>query len=370
MHSNSLSPTRPPLESLACVHSACERYGQPGHNNLTIRKVYGQDQIRYLRCRVCGTEFSERKHTALWNSKVPEAKAVAVAAHLAEGCSFTASARLVQVDPSTVRRLNQRLGAHGQAFHDQQVQQVRVQALQADERHGYAGHKGQLAWEAELLDPVSKFVLAHVQGARTEALLRRLLTDGAHRVVNRHDLVLFTDGESSYATLFPELFGQPYRPSRHTHRGRPRTVRFRIPRTLAHVQIIKHRQGQRLTEVTIRYTHGSHKRVQQALAQLGYQVPNTSAIERRNGTARRMSAFQVRKSLAFARRPDTKLALGWWGVTVYNWNRIQRPLRLPLTLPKGKKKYLQRSPAMALGLTTQVWTIRELLLVPVYPKQV
>jgi hypothetical protein len=39
------------------------------------------------------------------------------------------------------------------------------------------------------------------------------------------------------------------------------------------------------------------------LERLGYTKPNTAAIEPRNETARRMSAHQVRRSLAFARRP-------------------------------------------------------------------
>jgi hypothetical protein len=114
----------------------CERYGQAGQHNLTAPKghpkVYGKDQIRYLRCRVCGSEFRERKRTALWNTKgprgLPEAKAVAVAEHLAEGCSLKGTARLVRVDPSPVRRLNQRLGEQGQAFHDERVQVVQYEA--------------------------------------------------------------------------------------------------------------------------------------------------------------------------------------------------------------------------------------------------
>ena len=302
-----------------------------------MRKVYGADRIRYLRCHVCRAEFSERKQTALWNTKVPEAKAVAVGEHLAEGCSLKGTARLVKVDASTVRRLNQRLGEHGQCFHDEQAQALRVEAIEADERHGYASHKGAPAWEAELMDPVSKFVIAHVQGRRNEALIRTLLEDGAARLAQRQELVLLTDGEASYATLFPEIFGQPYRPSRSSHRGRPPKVRFRIPRSLAHVQVVKHRVGSRVTHVEIRHAHGSHKRVTQALEKLGYQVANTSAIERRNGTARTMSVYQVRKSLAFARRTDTKLALGWWGVTVYNWCRPHRSLRQLLAQPVGKK---------------------------------
>jgi IS1 family transposase len=229
------------------------------------------------------------------------------------------------------------LGEHGATFHHEHVQGIEVEMLAADERHGYATHKGQPAWEAELMDPASKFILAHVQGRRDETLIRRLLSDGANCLAHRHDLVLMTDGDARYASLFPEIFGQSYRPPRRGNRGRFPQRRFRIPRTLAHVQVIKRREGRRVMRVDIRYTHGSRKRVNQALECLGYLTPNTSAIERRNGTARRMSAHQVRKSLAFSRRPDTKLALGWWGVTVYNWSRPHRSLRQPLRAPVGKK---------------------------------
>lgn len=127
MDTTSPTLTRSPLDSLACVNVRCELYGQAGQHNLTVRKVYGQERIRYLRCRACGGEFSERKQTALWNTKVCEAKAVAIGEHLAEGCSLKGTARLVQVDPSTVRRLNQRLGEHGQAFHDEHAQAVQVE---------------------------------------------------------------------------------------------------------------------------------------------------------------------------------------------------------------------------------------------------
>jgi len=328
---------RPPLESLACVYTDCDLYGHKGCQNLTIRKVYGQDQIRYLRCRCCQGEFSERKNTALWNSKIAEAKAVSVAEHLADGCSIKSTARLVKVDPSTVRRLNRKAGRHGQQVHEQEVQDVAVTELQADERHGFAGSKEQPAWEAELMDPESKFILAHVQGARDETLIRRLLAEGAARLHNRHEVALFTDGLPAYRTLFPEIFGTAYYPARQGTRGPHPQARFRIPRTAAHVQIIKHQSGHRLKEVEIRYAHGSKKRIEQALDRLGYNVPNTSAIERRNGTARLMSAAQVRKSLAFAKRGETKEAMGWWAMTVYNWCREHRSLKRLLSEPVGKK---------------------------------
>jgi IS1 family transposase len=273
----------------------------------------------------------------LWNTKVSEAKAESVAEHLAEGCSLKGTARLVKVNASVVRRLKRKTGIQAKAFHDERVHSLDVVALEADERHGYAIDKQHPVWEAEVIDPTSKFVVSHVQGARDEPLIRRLLEDAARRLTDHHRLVLLTDGEVSYASLFPEIFGQAYRPARQGARGHLPALRYRIPRTLAHVQIVKQRIGSRVVAVDIRYAHGSQRCVQRTLDYLGYLVPNTSAVERRNGTARRMSAHQVRRSLAFAHRTDTKLDLGWWGLTVYNWSRPHRSLRLPLSQPDGKK---------------------------------
>ena len=149
--------------------------------------------------------------------------------------------------------------------------------------------------------------------------------------------MLFTDGDAKYASVFPETFGKAYLPARKGKQGRFPKRQYRIPRSLAHVQIIKHRQGMRLDALEIRYTHGSKKRIEQALNELGYNVPNTSAIERRNGTHRLMSKAQVRKTLAFAKRQEEKTALGWWATTVYNWARKHRSLREKLPVPQGKK---------------------------------
>ncbi|MCK6579870.1 MAG: IS1 transposase, partial [Anaerolineae bacterium] len=135
----------------------------------------------------------------------------------------------------------------------------------------------------------------------------------------------------------PEIFGVPYQPARQGTRGRMPKVRYRIPRTLAHVQIVKQRQGARVVKVDVRFAHGSQKCAHAGLERLGYARFNTSAIERRNGTARRMVAYQVRRSSAFAHRPETKKALGWWALTVYNWSRPHAALPLPLPCPLGKK---------------------------------
>ena len=347
---NKITITRPPLESLACVNSECELYGQPSKNNLYVRKMTGkQKNIRYIRCRCCQEEFSERKNTALWRSKIPEERAVSISEHLSEGVGTKATARLTRSAEETVERLSRRLGKHGKLFHDEHVQEVETEALQADERHGFAGKKTNPAWEGEVFDPKSKLVLSYAVGKRDKPLIESVLTDGAQRVVDRHRIALFTDGLPAYATLFPRIFGRSYQPGHRSTLGRPRKVRYRIPRSAAHVQIVKHRSGKKLTSVEIVYRHGSKKRIDQALEQLGYNVPNTSAIERRNGTARLMSADQHRRSLTFAKRLDSKAAVGWWGVTVYNWCRQHSSLRQLLPTPQGKKSTNNAHPLWLLG---------------------
>ncbi|MEM9092290.1 MAG: hypothetical protein AAGC93_26600 [Cyanobacteria bacterium P01_F01_bin.53] len=99
---------------------------------------------------------------------------------------------------------------------------------------------------------------------------------------------------------------------------------------------------------------------------MGYNIPNTSTVEWSNGTARRMNAHQVRRSLAFAHRHRTRQSLAWWSATVYNWVREHCSLRLSLAVPEGRKCYQQRTPAMAIGLTERIWTEADILRTPVY----
>jgi hypothetical protein len=145
-----MKKNRLPLESLACVNDECKAYGQKGQGNLRVRKVYSKDEIRYLRCNLCGKEFStpcgafhERKGRALWNCKLREKKAIGIAEQLAEGTCYEGTARLLRVSVGAVQRLAGCLGKHGKQFHDERVQNLPSTALQADERWGYAGNKRQ-----------------------------------------------------------------------------------------------------------------------------------------------------------------------------------------------------------------------------------
>jgi transposase-like protein len=124
---------RPDLTTLACVNAECQVFRRAGANNLVLRKVYGHDGIRRLRCRMCGEEFSARRGTALFNTKLSEGKAEEVISHLDEGCSVRATARLVHGAKETVARWLRVAGRHAQRFHDQHVHGLTPIALDFDE---------------------------------------------------------------------------------------------------------------------------------------------------------------------------------------------------------------------------------------------
>jgi IS1 family transposase/transposase-like protein len=354
------------IETLACPYPACHLYAKKGVGNLTVRKVYGKDQIRYLRCSGCAREFSERKGTALFNTKIAEEKAVSVAEHLAEGVSTKGTSRLVGVSAEAIRRLRRNMVDHARSFHDEYVQEVEATAVQMDERYGYVKSKGEPFWEATALEPESRLLIGFVGGRRDERLIKELMQTSRDRLKDPSDLVLMSDGARSYESLFASVFGSAYRPARKGERGRFPKVRHRINRDLAHLQVIKHRRRGRVVEVSPRVAHGSHKRVNLELERLGYDKPNLSAIERQNGTARRMNAYLVRKSLAFGRTQDGREALGWFSTVVYNFCRTQRGLRTALSVSEGRRCYQQRTPAMVAGLTGSIWTVAEVLCTPVY----
>ena len=173
---------RPPIETLACPYTDCHLYSKKGATNLTVRKVYGKDRIRYLRCRSCSREFSERKNTALFNCKIEEKKAISVAEHLAEGLSTKGTSRLVGVSAQAIRRLRRSLGDHSRKVHDERVENVESTSVQMDERYGYVRSKKEPFWEATAIDPQSRLLIGFVVGRRNETLIKELMESTKRRL--------------------------------------------------------------------------------------------------------------------------------------------------------------------------------------------
>jgi len=112
------------MEDLAlfcCQNPACPDYGLRGKANLRVCFRYGKEQRRMLACRTCQQSFSERKGSALFASRLPQERALAVFRHLQDGCGVRQTARLTGVDKDTVGRYALRAGGHAEQAHDELV---------------------------------------------------------------------------------------------------------------------------------------------------------------------------------------------------------------------------------------------------------
>ena len=109
------------LSTFCCQNQHCPDSGRRNHGNLSVCMRYGKHQRRLLYCKTCQARFSERKGTPLFDTRLPEDKAIAVLHHLAEGCGLRQTSRLCGVSKDTVARFGLRAGAHAQALHDELV---------------------------------------------------------------------------------------------------------------------------------------------------------------------------------------------------------------------------------------------------------
>ncbi len=119
---------------------------------------------------------------------------------------------------------------------------------------------------------------------------------------------------------------------------------------------------------------GTREDLRAALTSLGLSGRlNTAFVERVNLTIRQGVAALARRTWATAQAAPSLLAhLEWWRA-YYHFVRPHASLRVPLAEPIERggrrlpRRYRQRTPAMAAGLTRRRWTVRDLLLVPLPP---
>jgi hypothetical protein len=127
-----------------------------------------------------------------------------------------------------------------------------------------------------------------------------------------------------------------------------------------YVQAVKQRENGRVVGVELRVVFGDPVETLELLGQ------STSYIERTHLTMRLFNGRLVRKTLAFSKDVGMYRASAAWEDLVYNLARPLKSLRVEI-LGDPKRKWKQRSPAMASGLTDHIWTVKELLKTVVPP---
>jgi len=339
-----------------CPTDLCPDKGRVGAGNIGI---HSQKQRRY-RCATCDKTFVETKGTPYYRLHKGAWLMTAVLILLAHGCPPQAIVAAFGLDERTVAAWLHRAGDHCAALHGHLVEggQVAAGQVQADEIRVKV--RGGVVWQAMAMDVLSRLWLGGaVSRTRDGALVTRLL-ERVRACVTTRAILLCVDGFAAYIgaarTAFREL-------RRTGKRGRPRLA---WPEGFLLAQVVKSHKGRRLAEVTRRVVVGTEGAVARVIAATrgGTQI-NTSYIERLNATFRAHLAPLARRGRALAHGPALVEGGMWLVGCAYNVCWTHESLRLRAI---GGRKWLERTPAMAAGLTDHVWTVEEVLRFPVPPR--
>ena len=120
-------------------------------------------------------------------------------------------------------------------------------------------------------------------------------------------------------------------------------------------------KGRGVERVEVRGVHGK-ARLQHVLYLLGYNVINTSVIERHNGTSRLRNQCKIRKTLAFSKATRDHRWMSWLSVGLYNFCHAHSSLQI-----RSEGQVSHQTPAMAAKLADHICSTREWLLWPVAP---
>jgi hypothetical protein len=228
---------------------------------------------------------------------------------------------------------------------------------------------GGVMWLASALEVSSRLWLGGVVSSRRDRALIRALLSGVRACGSVAGVLLCTDGLASYAKQALSVF----REARGTGRvGRPRLV---LPEGVMVAKVVKRYARRRVVEVIRSIVRGTEVAVRERLVATqrhASAVINTAYVERLNATFRGRLAPLARRTRSAVRQRGT-LESGMWLVgTCYNFLWAHRSLRQERATdePPGKRKWIERTPAQAAGLTDHRWTIEELVGFVVPPAEI
>jgi IS1 family transposase len=373
-----------------CPNPDCAYRGWVGWGNLRANGHPSGSPWRQLLCVVCRRYFLETLGTLFHGKRESIELIVRVIACLAEGLGIRGTARVFEVDANTVLQwlveAAEQLRAFSQHFlHDVRVRQVQldelfallsaVKAGEVSEAEAIERLERSPRWVWVAMDPESKLLLAINVGKRTRAMAQHVVHAVAQVLAPDCAPLFLTDGFREYMTALLTHYGYWVQPPRRQDKGPLPKPRWMPLPGLLYAQVVKTVRRRRLVDVTHRMVFGTLEAVEQVLAACGWQI-QTAFVERLN--------LDIRQRVAAVGRRVTTLCKGEDGMrqqlvlfhAYHNFCLPHASLRVPLVAPVpthgtgSATRWQPRTPAMAVGLTDHVWTLREVLLfrVPPWPQ--
>ncbi len=343
-----------------CPNPDCRYWGWAGWGNLRANGHPNGGPWRQLLCIACRRYFLETLGTLFHGKRASVDLIVHVIACLAEGLGIRGTARGFEVDPNTVLQWLVEAAEPLRAFSQHFLHDVRVRQVQL----------------AELFALLSAVKNGEVSTAEAiERLERRVVHQVAQVLAPDCAPLFLTDGFREYTTALLTHYWQWVHLLRRQAPGPAPKPRWMPLPGLLYAQVVKTVRRRRLVRVRHRVVFGTLEAVEQVLAACGWHI-NTAFVERLNLT--------IRQHVAAVGRRVSTLCKGEDGLRqqlpvfhcYYNFCLPHTNLRQPLPLPEptngtgSAMQWRPCTPAMAAGLTDQVWSLREVLLfrVPPWPQ--
>ena len=335
-------------QPLFCLNLNCPSRGKVNAGNIHLHS--GLDQR--FRCTTCQATFASTKGTLFYRLRTDPTTVIRVLALLASGCPLPSIVFAFEIDPRTVTNWRDKAAAHCQQVHETLVEsQPRdLGQVQADEIRVRC-QKRLVVWMALAIQVSTRLWLGGAVSAhRDKHLIGRLVSAVRSQALQR-PILLMTDGLSTYIKAWKRAFCNLIKTGK---RGRP-AGRAWLQVVIG--QVVKRYEKKRVVGVDHRLVQGTWAQFR-ALSVVG-QTMNTAYIERLNATFRQRLAGLVRRGRCLLRR-EAVLEGGMYLVgSVYNFCTPHESLRLPASTGSGA--WRDRTPAMAAGITTEVWSVGDLM---------
>ena len=344
-----------------CPNIDCPARGQIGKRNIS---VHSQKEKRYI-CNVCQQTFTTTKGTIYYRLRTEPKTVMQVVGLLAYGCPIQAIVHAFEIDERTVRDWWERAGKHCQKVHEHKVEQAHLdlQQVQADEikvkkANGYF-------WMALAIMVSTRLWLGGVVSPHRDLDLIQALTDKIKGMALCRPLLLAVDGLASYVTAFRNSFRTAV-PNWGSEKGRPKLVSWP---NIAIVQVVKQRMDGQLN-ISRRIVQGAEEMVHSLIRKTqGQGMINTAFIERLNATFRQRLNSLARRTRTLVRKAQTLEAGMYVLGCLYNFCDPHHSLRLKLSVGRFGYRWVQRTPAIAAGLSDHIWSATELFNFKVPPSR-
>jgi transposase-like protein/IS1 family transposase len=334
-----------------CPNVECPSRGLIGQGNIVS---HGRKRPRY-KCKTCGKTFGVNAGTALAGLRKPAELLVLVITLLTYGCPIQAIVHAFGLDERTVASWQHRAGKHCEAVHKEKIERgiLELMHVQADEI--WIKMRGAVVWVAlAIMVPTRLWIAGGVSKKRDSDLIDHLMEQVRRCCKAMTAILICTDGFAAY----PKSILRAFREKVKNPFGIGASRKEVWPRLYIGT-VIKYTVKRRVIEVVRWMTHGQWRKAKKLLkSSKGGKKLNTSFIERLNGTFRERLASFTRKCRHAASKMETVHTGMYLIGCTYNFCFAHHELS-----KSQKKGGFGRlcTPAMASGLTSHIWSMKELL---------